>query len=98
LSDDEFWSSTMAKVRALYEVQVLEWNRTRDFFPSLLASMQLKDITPEKILLMQYPMPKKNVIIALNDGPKAEHGTIGSDWQDNRMAMRAFTNKGQGNG
>lgn len=68
MSEGEFWSSTLAKVTALYRLQVLEWNRTRDFYPAHLLAGYLtskgatgqtgQGVTGEEMLLLRYPREK----------------------------------------
>jgi hypothetical protein len=60
LTEDEFWASTMAKVMALHDIRVNEWDRRRDYFVAYMVStLQAchgsKDpIDPETLLEAKY--------------------------------------------
>lgn len=65
MTETEFWTSTLARVTALYRIQILEWNRTRDFFPAHLLAGYLtskgatgqtgEGVTGDEMLRIRYP-------------------------------------------
>ena len=67
LTEDEFYQSTLAKVTALYRVQVLQWDKTRDYFVCDLIALTLNKLrqketdkiwTADELLLQRYPKLK----------------------------------------
>jgi len=95
LSSEEFWKSSLAKVTALYDVRINQWDRRRDFFPAQLASYQLnkarqnatdKAFNADDLLLQQYPPQKKSVIITLDPDRGA-----GGNWKDLKSALKGVS-------
>lgn len=74
-------------MEALYDMQVLGWNRTRDYFIAYLISTNItkqdgSPFRPSEILAAQYPEP--DVMITLNPDEGAVYeGTMPSGGLDN---------------
>ncbi len=97
LTSDEFWKSTLAHVTALYNVRVLTWDRTRDFFVAQLGSYQLnksrtattdKAWNAEDLLGQKYPPQKKSVIITHDPDRGA-----GGNWKELKAALKGTTER-----
>lgn len=80
---------TLAQVTAIYQVKILEWDRTRDYFVSQGTSLQcFKDDHSKHIqdmLSTHYPRLKKTVIITSGHDP--DFGASG-DWQAMKAALK----------
>lgn len=96
LSEVEFWASTMAKVCALYDVQVLDWDRRRDgFLADITAALYNRSRTKESdkvwdaedLLLRRYPKPKAPGGVIITD---PDHGAAG-DWRGLKSVLKAKT-------
>jgi hypothetical protein len=93
MSEVEFWASTCAKVTAMYNIKVNVWDRTRDYFPSLCASIGInmhtkegaEPITPDQILSHRY---RKDPDVTVTDHDP-DHGALG-DWRSMRSSIKGI--------
>jgi hypothetical protein len=78
----------------LYQVKVLEWDRTRDFFPAQLAAIQMNRSrsketdrvwTADDFLASYYSIEKST--IPQHD---PDHGAAG-DWREFKMSLKGKT-------
>lgn len=78
---------------ALHQVQVLEWNRTRDYFPALVAAVTLnagrtkqsdRVFEPNDFLLSRYPKERQ---LVTHD---PDRGALGN-WQHLKGALKGRT-------
>jgi len=101
LSDEEFNRSTLAKIAALYRLQVLVWDRNRDYFICELIAITLnktrteegqKVWTADDLLLLRYPALKsdsKSVTITPKHDP--DFGALGG--AELKSALKGITDK-----
>jgi len=96
MTETEFWSSTLAKVTALYRVQIQDWAYTRDHFVADITSTMLNKMrreksdkvwSPDDLLESKYPPRKRDSVMHTHD---PDRGAMGN-WRDLRGSFKSFT-------
>jgi hypothetical protein len=99
LTEEEFWQSTLAKVTALYRIQVLQWDQTRDYFVCELVSLTLNKLrtkedqhiwTTEELLSRRYPKFKSQTVTVT---PKHDPDFGAAGGTELKTALKGITEK-----